>query len=74
MWRQNTHGRLYLLGKPLSKDLRLLIIKKIIVEGGDPAAGVFHGKFTNIARSLNVSSAVVSRVWKKFCTEGTTSP
>ena len=58
MWRGNTHGRLYLPGKPLSKDLRL------ILEGGDLAAGVFYGKFSKIARSLNVSSAVVSRVWK----------
>ena len=74
MWRENTHGRLYLPGKPLSKDLRLLIINKIILEGVDLAAGVFYGKFTNIARSLNVSSAVVSRVWKRFCTEGTASP
>ena len=74
VWRENTHGRLYLPGKPLSKYLRLLIINKIILEGVDLAAGVFYGKFTNIARSLNVSSAVVSRVWKRFCTEGIASP
>ena len=73
MWRRNTHGRLYLPGKPLSKNLRLLINKKI-VEGRDQVAGVFHEKFTNIARTLNVSSAVVSRVWMRFCTEGTASP
>ncbi len=61
-------------GKPLSKDLRSLIVNKIILEGGDPATGIFNGKFTDIARSLHVSSAVVSNVWKRFCTEGTTSP
>ena len=74
MWRQNTHGRLYAPGKPLSKDLRTLIINKIILDGGDPATGVFAGRFTDIARPLNVSSAVVSNVWKRFWTEGTTSP
>ena len=37
---------------------------EIILEGGDPAVGVFHGEFTNIAHSLNVSSAVVSRAWR----------
>ena len=74
VWRENTHGRFYLPGKPLSKDLRLLIINNIILEGGDPAAGGFYGKCTNIARSLNVSSAAVSRVWKRFCTGGTASP
>lgn len=74
MWRQNTHGRLYEPGKPLSKDLRTLIVNKIILDGGDPATGVFAGRFTDIARPLNVSSAVVSNVWKRFCTEGSTSP
>ena len=74
MWRQNTHGRLYVPGKPLSKDLRTLIVNKIILDGGDPTTGVFAGRFTDIARPLNVSSAVVSNVWKRFCAEGTTSP
>ena len=37
---------------------------KIILDGGDPATGVFAGRFTDIARPLNVSSAVVSNVWK----------
>ena len=72
MWRQNTHGRLYIPGKPLSKDLRSLIVNKIILEGGDPATGIFNEKFTDFADSLHVSSAVVSNVWKRFCTEGTT--
>ena len=61
-------------GKPLSIDLRMLIVNKIILDGGDPTTGVFAGRFTDIAHLLNVSSAVVSNVWKRFCTEGTTSP
>ena len=60
MWHQNTHGRLYVPGKPLSKDLRTLIVNKTILDCGDPATGVFAGRFTDIARPLNVSSAVVS--------------
>ena len=61
-------------GKPLSIDLRMLIVNKIILDGGDPATGVFAGRFTDIAHPLDVSSAVVSNVWKRFCTEGTRSP
>lgn len=74
MWRQNKHGRLYVSGKPLSNDLRSLIVNKVILEGGDPATGVFTGRFTDVARSVNVSSAVVSNIWKKFCAEGKISP
>ena len=30
MWRVNEHGLLFAQGKPLSRDLRLLIFNKII--------------------------------------------
>ena len=56
--------------KAIVEDIRSLIVNKIILDGGDSASGIFNGKFTDIARSLNVSSAVVSNVRKRFCTEG----
>ena len=51
MWRVNEHGRLFAQGKPLSRDLRLLIINKIINDGGNQATGIFPGKYIDIARS-----------------------
>ena len=39
-------------GKPLSKDLRSLIVNKIMLEGEDPATGIFNVKFTNIGLIL----------------------
>ena len=74
MWRVNEHGRLFEQGKPLSRDLRLLIINKIINDGGNQATGIFPGKYIDIARSLGVSSAVVSNIWKRYCQDGSISP
>ena len=65
MWLVNKHGRLFAQGKPLSHDLRLLIINKIINNGGNQATGIFPGKYTDIARSLGLSSTVVSNIWKR---------
>ena len=66
MWRANEYGRLFAPGKPLSQELRLLIIGNIIKNGCDPETGVFPGKFVDIARPLSVSSAVVSKIWKRY--------
>ena len=60
--------KIVLAWKVIVKDLRSLIVNKIIIQGGDPATGIFNRKFTVIARPLHVSSAVVSNVWKRFCT------
>ncbi|CAH3013809.1 unnamed protein product, partial [Porites evermanni] len=49
-------------GKPLSSDLRHIIIDKIIDGGGDPLTIVrFPGRFMDTANELNVSSATVSK-------------
>ena len=74
MWRTNEHGRLFVPGKPLSKDLRLLIIGNIIKNGGDPETGVFPGKFVEVARPLGVTSAVVSKIWKRYRQDKTITP
>ena len=73
-WRVNDFGGVYAPGKPLSNDLRLLVISKIIGAGGDPESGNFPGKFVNIARSLGITSAAVSQIWKRYCTEGSIDP
>ena len=70
MWRVNDCGRIYAPGKPLAKDLRLLVISKITCAGGDPESGNLPGKFVDIARSIGITSAVVSKIWKRYCTEG----
>ena len=47
-------GRSYIPGKPLSSDLRHLIIDKIVEGGGDPLTMIFSGRFVDIANELNV--------------------
>ena len=74
MWRANEHGRLFEPGKSLSKDTRLLIIGNIIKNGGNPETGVFPGRFIDIARPLGVSSAVVSKIWKRYWQDKTVDP
>ena len=74
MWRSNEHGRLFAPGKPLSNDIRLLIIGNIINNGGNPETGFFPGKFVDVARPLGVSSAVVSKIWKRYWQDKTISP
>ena len=74
MWRVNENGRLYAQGKSLSKDLRSLIINKIILNGGDPLTGVFPGTYTGVANTSWVSSVTVSNIWKRYCQDGTISP
>ena len=55
-------GLSYIPGKPLSSDLRHIIIDKIIDGGGDPLTIVrFPGRFMDTANELNVSSATVSK-------------
>jgi hypothetical protein len=39
-------------GKPLSEDLRLLIVGNIISNGGDPETGVFPGKLLWWAKAI----------------------
>ena len=59
-------GRSYIPGKPLSSDLRHLIIDKIVEGRGDPLSMIFAGRFVDIVNELNVSSATVSKIWKKL--------
>lgn len=67
-------GRSYVKGKVLTKDLRTLIIDKIISKDGDTATGLFSSTYASIARSVGVSPVVVAKIWKKFCSEHSFSP
>ena len=58
----------------IRRILRLLIINKIICAGGNPETGIFQSKFVDITHSIGVSSAVVSKIWKRYCFEGTVKP
>ena len=51
----------------------MLIIGNIISNGGNLETGVFPGKFIDIARPLGVSSAVVSKMWKRYSQDKTIS-
>ena len=74
MLKITKNGRTYCPGKPLSKDIRICIIDKIIARGGNHITGVFPGEFTEVGKELNVSSNVVSKIWKRFCENRTISP
>ena len=60
MWTVNSLGRSYISGKPLSKDLRSVIVDTIINEGGDPSTGQFNGTYSSVARAVKVNHATVA--------------
>ncbi|XP_068704531.1 uncharacterized protein [Montipora foliosa] len=67
-------GCSYIPRKPLSSDLRHLIIDKIVEGGGDPLTMIFPGRFVDIANELNVSLATVSKISKNYSKTGSLSP
>ena len=48
-------GRSYIPGKPLSSDLRHIIIDKIIDGGGNPLTMIFPGRFVNLVSTEHAS-------------------
>ena len=48
-------GRSYIPGKPLSSDLRHIIIDKIIDGGGNPLTMIFPGRFVNLVSVKHAS-------------------
>ncbi len=61
MWTVSSTGRSYVNGKALSKELRSLIIDKIISEEGNNLTGQFN-------------SSYLANVWQQFCSTRTLSP
>ena len=74
MLKFSKRGRSYQSGKALSLDIRSTIIDKIIDRGGNKVTGYFPGRFVDIANELNLSSAVVSKIWKQFYETNSLSP
>ena len=74
MWHTSKHGWLFEPGKSLSKDIRLLIIGNIKKKRREPETGVFLRKFIDIVCPLGVSSAVVSKIWKRYWQDKTVDP
>ena len=74
MWKVSRKGRTYEQGKALSNDTRRSIIDKIISRGGQKETGIFPGKYMDVAGELDLSSAVVSKIWKQYCQTSSISP
>ena len=64
--------RTYVNGKPLSLELRSLIIDKIRNNGGDEeTAKVPYGTFAIVASELNLHKTTVSKTWRNYLLNGT---
>ena len=74
MWSVSSSGRSFANGKALSKELRSLIIDKIIRKEGNALTGQFNSSYSAIARSVGVSHVTVAKVWKQFCSTRSLSP
>jgi transposase len=74
MWSVSSSGRSFVNGKALSKELRSLIIDKIIRKEGNTLTGQFNSSYSAIARSVGVSHVTVAKVWKQFCSTRSLSP
>ena len=71
----SSKGRSFVNGKALSKELRTLIVDKIISEGGNPLTGEFtNSSCSEIGRSVRVCHATVAKIWKQFCETRSISP
>lgn len=74
MWKVSRKGRTYERGKALSRDARKSIIDKIISREGRKETGIFPGKYTDVAKELDLSSVVVSKISKQYCQTSSFSP
>ena len=55
MFTVSKSGRSYIPGKPLSPDLKHIIIDKIIDRGGNPLTMIFAGRFVNLVSTEHAS-------------------
>ena len=68
-------GRQFVNGKPLSKDLRSLVISDIIDQGGNETTGYLTpGSISKVSAKYKLHRNTVSKIWKKYWTEHTYSP
>lgn len=67
----NKFGRSYISGKPLSDDLRILILDTIQREGGDRTTGYCPVSYAKIAERFSVSQQTIAKIWRTFCQKNT---
>ncbi|XP_070535100.1 uncharacterized protein [Ptychodera flava] len=60
-------GREYHRGKPLSNDVRSLIVELVQQSGGDPQTGFTpRGTFKQVSDRLHVDTQSVCKIWRRF--------
>ncbi|XP_028519062.1 uncharacterized protein LOC114576507 [Exaiptasia diaphana] len=71
--KMNSFGRTFSQGKPLSKDLKSVLIDDILSEE-DVSTEHFGRSFRAIGVKYKVTAGMVSKVWRNFCRNGKLSP
>ena len=66
-FKTNKFRRSYISGKPLSEDVRVLILDTIIEKGGDSLTGYIPVTYIEIAKCFCISQKTVAKIWREFC-------
>ena len=75
MANKSAYGRTYAKSKPISDDLRHLIVSDLEENGGDVLTGkIPRGQMSKTGRKFKIWSSTVLRIWKKYCHDGNVSP
>ena len=64
--RVNNLGRTYMPGKPLSQDMCMLVIDRIMAEGGDRLTGYIPTTYTFLSQQLKISLNTVKNIWRRY--------
>ena len=67
-------GRTYRTRIALDKDMRSLIIDRILQEGGDRVTGYIPKSFRYFSEELKLSVNTITKTWRKFCEELSINP
>jgi hypothetical protein len=71
----NQLGRHFVCGKPLSDDLRDLIVTDLKECVVDQVTGrLSNGAYTCTSKKYKVSLSGVRKIWKKYCEDGLVTP
>ena len=62
-------GRTYENGKPLTGDLRAIIIDELEQKfnGNKENISVKRGAFSEVSKTFRISNPTASSIWKKYC-------
>jgi hypothetical protein len=69
MYQVNNSGRVYRSGKALDGDLCRLIIDKCLAAGGNRLTGELPTTFMAIAKAVQVTKNMVSKIWQQYCND-----